>query len=125
MTLGATMIVNYIRLGRRIKSIRKKCGLSQLKLSELIDRTPSFISHIEQGQKNMSLDTLVLIANALHVGADELLIDSLEASVINGEYEFSGILTDCTEYEKRVLIDSTEEIKNALRCHRKILDLEK
>ena len=58
------MALNYILLGKRIQTIRKKKGLSQAKLSEIIDKTPTYVSYIESGIKSPSLDTLILIANA-------------------------------------------------------------
>lgn len=41
------MALNYILLGKRIQTIRKKKGLSQAKLSEIIDKTPTYVSYIE------------------------------------------------------------------------------
>ena len=55
---------------------------SQAMLSELVDKTPSYISYIESGIKSMSLDTFVLIANALGVSPDRLLMEQVTA--LNG-----------------------------------------
>ena len=63
----------------------------------------------------MSVDTLVRIANALHVTADELLIDSLENTVKVSNHEFAAILIDCSEYEKQVLLDVLTGTKKSLR----------
>ena len=109
------MALNYISIGRKIKSIRKKKGFSQLKLSELIDRSPPYISYIESGIKSMSLDTFVLISNALNVTADELLIDNLENTIKVSNHEFTALLTDCSDYERRVLLDITTTAKKSLR----------
>ncbi len=76
------MALNYYSLGKRIRFYRKQRGLSQMALAEAVDCAPTFISYIENGQKHMSLNTMVLIANALHVSADELLVDSLENNVV-------------------------------------------
>ena len=109
------MALNHISIGRKIKSIRKKKGFSQLKLSELIDRSPTYISYIESGIKSMSLDTLVLLSNALNVTADELLMDNLENTIKVSNHEFAALLTDCSDYERRVLLDITTTAKKSLR----------
>lgn len=59
------MSINYKALGMRVKQIRQENQLSQARLSELIDKTPSYVSYMETGNRSMSLDTFVQIANAL------------------------------------------------------------
>ena len=112
------MALNYISIGQKIKAIRTRKGFSQLKLSEMIDRSPTYISYIESGIKSMSLDTFVLLANALNVTADELLMDNLENTIKVSNHEFSMLLSDCTEYERRVLHDVSSKIKASLRENR-------
>ena len=60
------MALNFVQIGKHIGEIRKRRGLSQQKLSEIIDKSPTYVSYIESGLKCMSLDTFVSIANALH-----------------------------------------------------------
>ena len=67
------MKMNNSLVGKRIAQLRKRRGLSQLMLSEMIDRSPTHLSYIETGAKSMSLETFVRIANALNASADELL----------------------------------------------------
>ena len=54
-------------LGKRIKAIRKNRGLTQEKLSEMIDIEPSSLSGIESGRFYPSLHVLEKIANVLEV----------------------------------------------------------
>ena len=107
---------NYC-LGARVKSCRRKKGFSQSKLSELIDKSPTYLSFIETGNKGMSLETFVDIANALDVSADELLIDSLDhiAAAANGAW--TSMMSDCSPYEQRVLLDLMRSAKEILRMH--------
>ncbi len=108
------MTLNYIYLGKRIKDIRQKRHLSQAKLSELIDKTPSYISYIEGGIKSMSLETLVQIANALQVSADMILGDSILAPLQVDHAEFLDVLEGCTPYEKRVIVDTARAVKKSM-----------
>ena len=52
-------------------------GISQEQLARQVGVTTSFIGHLERGSRKASLETLVALANALHVGVDYLLCDSL------------------------------------------------
>ena len=113
------MKFNYFSLGTNIKAARKKKGFTQAWLSEKIDVSPSYVSYIESGQKSMSLETFVMIANELNVSADELLRDSLANTVRVSNHQFSAELTDCSDYELRVLFDVLSATKKALRDHRR------
>lgn len=52
-------------MGKRLRELRKRKGLSQEKLSELIDVDPTTISNIENGKNYPSLNNLENILNAL------------------------------------------------------------
>lgn len=101
------MSLNYKSIGKHIREIRQRNNLSQAMLSELVDKTPSYISYIESGIKSMSLDTFVLIANALEVSPDRLLMEQLTCSERCASEEITLLLSDCTTYEM-LMINSCE-----------------
>jgi len=74
--------VDFVAVGKRIKEVRERCGLTQEELSEEIDISSSHMSVIERGKKGPRLETLVNIANALGVSADELLQDVVDHSQV-------------------------------------------
>lgn len=59
-------------IGKRIKEIRKKRGLSQEKLSELVDIEQNTLSYIETGNNFCSAETLEKIIKALDIEPQEL-----------------------------------------------------
>lgn len=59
-------------LGARIRELRKAVGLTQEKLGEKADLNYKFIGELERGQVNVSLDSLVRIAEALGVKIEDL-----------------------------------------------------
>ena len=59
-------------IGSRIKELRKKKGLSQEELSEKADITPNYLSRIERGTENPTLDMFIRLADALEVEIWEL-----------------------------------------------------
>lgn len=74
--------MDFVAVGKRIKEVRERCGLTQEELSEEIDISSSHMSVIERGKKGPRLETLVNIANALGVSADELLQDVVDHSQV-------------------------------------------
>lgn len=72
--------INYIKLGEKIRKIRKERGFTQEQLSEICDISTGFLGHIERGTRKLSLDTLFSIAMVLDVSIDYLLIDSASKS---------------------------------------------
>ena len=100
------MNLDYKAIGKRIKEMRKRRKLSQAELAEVIERSTSYISYIEAGQKCMSLDTFVEIANALAVSTDLLLVEQLLAMPAAASQEVTAILGQCNEYERLVPADA-------------------
>jgi transcriptional regulator with XRE-family HTH domain len=58
--------------GNRLKSIRKRKGLSQEALALVCDLDRSYIGGVERGERNISLLNIQKIAEALGVSAREL-----------------------------------------------------
>lgn len=109
------MSLNYQLIGQRIKTARNRKNFSQALLSELIDKTPGYISYIETGDKCLSLETLVAIANELDVTADMLLAENLKINFLVATNDVADLLSDCTDGERRVLIESLKALKTIIR----------
>ena len=75
------MAIDYEALGKRISNARKQIGITQEALGEQLNMTRKHISVIETAINRPSLDTLVDIANALNVSADDLLVSFIFFSV--------------------------------------------
>jgi transcriptional regulator with XRE-family HTH domain len=54
-------------LGENIRTLRKRANFSQEKLAERADLHWTFVSDIERGKENISVDALARIAKALKV----------------------------------------------------------
>lgn len=115
------MGLNYCSIGHRIMVLRKRKGISQSDFSELIDKSPTYISYIENGKKSMSLATFVQIANALRVPADTLLAEQLTGTVLPASQEITQLLADCSDFERLVIADAIMALKASLRAHRPIV----
>lgn len=62
-----------IRLGQRIKELRLRAGYSQEELAAKANLHRTYMSDIERGERNVSLENIEKIANALNAEPRELL----------------------------------------------------
>ena len=109
------MGIDYQAVGVRVRRLRKARGLTQQSLAEISGQEPSNISHIERGTTKLSLPTLVNIANALGVTADQLLCDSVTASNTVFEQELTHLLADCSHAELKIITETVRALKESLR----------
>ena len=105
------MLINYERIGARIKSLRIERQLTQDQLGEMTHSSTAQISAIERGVKAPSLDTLITIANTLGASADDLVIDLLSHPSSEVGNDIQDILLDCNHDEKEMLIRTLKFLK--------------
>lgn len=60
------------KLGKRVRELRKKLGVSQDELGYLAGLHRTYIGSIERGEQNVSVDNIHRLAKALKVSPDEL-----------------------------------------------------
>ena len=104
--------LNYTEIGKRIKQKRKEKNLTQEKLSEIIDVSPSYISEIERGTSICSLATLTNISNTLNTSLDYLVFG---VTTNNSSQTFSEILKSIPEKNHKLFINLCENIANSLK----------
>lgn len=83
----------YPSIGKKIREYRKERGLTQDELAEKVNLSPNHMGAIERAEKNLTLATLINIANALDVTADMLLCDEIQ----NGYRIKTSMLTEKLE----------------------------
>jgi len=93
----------YQNFGKRVRQQRILSQLTQEKLAEKADISISFLGHIERGTRKASLDTVVKLANALHVSPNILLQDSLDSDLLD-------FAPQMTESQKGLLREITNRI---------------
>ena len=117
--------MDYITLGSNIRNNRRKCDLTQEKLSEQVGISPVFLSQIENANRKPSLETVVTIANSLNVTVDELLTNnsSREQLKSSTNYNFTSAQINILlkTFDKR----SEKEIEALLCAFSILLDCNK
>lgn len=62
-----------VKLGKNLKRIRTTKSISQGKIARILKVGRSFITNIENGKTNPTLDTIAKIAKAIGVSVGELM----------------------------------------------------
>jgi len=97
--------MDYISLGIRIKRKRLEMNLTQESLAELSKISTPYMGQIERGEKGISLENFVNIANALECSTDELLRDNMEDNINARISEIQEIIKDISPSENKKLIE--------------------
>lgn len=97
------MELNYQEIGKNIRHFRKEKGMKQKELAERINMTEQHISHIENAHTQLSLPTLVAIANALEIDCNSLLgktLESVQSLLLNQEMAMimDSVASDTKKY---------------------------
>ncbi len=109
------MPVNFKAIGKRLKEIRKREGLSQASLAEKADLSAQYVSQIETAKKRASLESLVKMANAMHVSVDDLLYGNMPENPKEYQTDISDLMNDCSCFEKRILFELLCAAKEIIR----------
>lgn len=109
------MDVRMKDLGTRVRDARSLLNLTQNELAEKAQLHPTYISAIENGKVNMSVDVLMRLTEALQVSSDWLL--QAETPVVSAlqTNEIVEMLSDCSVTELKTISKMIKEIKAALR----------
>ncbi len=99
-------------LGARIKAVRKERGWSQEQLAERVGISTQYVSNIERGKENPTLDLLLRLAQALKVSPAEIF--DLEARGLDRK-------TLQAEIRKVIETQDIERLRIALKVLRAIL----
>jgi transcriptional regulator with XRE-family HTH domain len=65
-----------VRFGRQLRKVRERADISQEKLAELAGLHRTYVSSVERGLRNISIENIEKLANALHVSMARLMPDS-------------------------------------------------
>ena len=91
--------MDYKLLGKRIREERLRLGKAQENLAEEVNISTAYLGQIERGERSVTLDKLIPLANKLGVSVDFLLaeevVDALSPSAISKALSVNscGLLT--------------------------------
>ncbi|MBI3793680.1 MAG: helix-turn-helix transcriptional regulator [Nitrospinae bacterium] len=91
-------------VGRRLGELRKRRGLSQEELAEIADTSASYLSRMERGTENPTLDMLGKISDALGVEMWELFDYGHQTGAKEIKEAINRLVKDADEKDLRLAI---------------------
>ena len=113
------MELEYKAIGKRIKIQRIQREMTQEKLAELTGLSNPHISNVETGSTQVSLKSLIAIANALEITPDVLLCDNIRYGKHIFKNAVMEAVDDCDEVEIRIMADMVQALKRSIRYRKK------
>ena len=108
----------YINIGKRIREIRLKKGLSQVELAERANLSVPVISSIENSHSKIWLSTFAKVAEALEVSANDILRLNTPESTADFPSELSEILSGCTSEETESILQIARRVKDTFESQK-------
>lgn len=78
--LGVLQSMDRKSLGEKIRQERIRMNFTQEQLAEAVGLSTTYIGLVEHGQRAVTLEKLIDLANIFHVSIDYLLTESVESS---------------------------------------------
>lgn len=89
------MKIDYQLIGQRIANCRKNNKITQERLAEYLDVSIAFVSKIERGKTQLSLERLVQICHFLNITPGELINGTQPDAESYMNHELSELLRQC------------------------------
>lgn len=100
--------MDFKGMGEQIKKKRREKNWRQEDLAEQTDLTSTYISLIERGKKCPTLETFIIIANALDASADELLASTLNNGYALRVFTYMDRLKNLSEEKQKTVCEVME-----------------
>jgi transcriptional regulator with XRE-family HTH domain len=97
--------VDYSLLGKRIREERLRLNLTQEKLAEDVNISTAYLGQIERGERSVTLEKLIPLANRLGVTIDFLLNDYVIPNSDANLNLLTQLLQDKTDTEKEMAVN--------------------
>lgn len=111
--------MDILELGKRIRTARRKKGMSQAELADKVGISVPYVSDVENGKKTIGVDIFLRIAEALQVSTDWLLRVDIPQNRYVNHSDAAELLEDCTSEEALMLLKIMASVKDVLRQGKK------
>ena len=99
-----------MEVGMRIVELRHQRGITTNKLANLCGLSQSFVRSVEIGEKNISVENLTLICDALHVSLKDFFDGPVEGTLFTDD-ELQSQLSRLSERQKKALLEFIKTMK--------------
>lgn len=97
-------------LGKRIREERIRVGLTQEQIAEYINVSTTYIGFIERGERSVTLEKLILLAECFHVTIDSLIHDNMPTESDSDTTKLLHLWNQADVSEKEMILSISEVI---------------
>lgn len=102
--------MDRIALGKRLREERIRSGMTQEQTAEYINVSTTYIGLIERGERSVTLEKLILLAECFHVTIDYLLQDNLPVSSMQQNEQLNTLWSAASEQEKNMILSIIKSV---------------
>ncbi len=102
--------MNRIALGKRLREERIRCGMTQEQTAESINVSTTYVGLIEHGERSVTLEKLILLAQCFHVTVDYLLQDSLPLTPSLQDKQLLSLWSSASEQERNLILSIMQSV---------------
>ncbi|MBQ9302798.1 helix-turn-helix domain-containing protein [Butyrivibrio sp.] len=106
-------------IGKRIRDLREKAGITQQVLAEKVGVTSVHLSNVETGNAMPGVEVVIKIADYFGVTTDWILRANIPGLTDKLGDEMAGLLSDCSPNERQFYESVLKDTKKALRNYEK------
>ena len=97
-------------IGRRIKSLRALRSYSQERLSEMVGISPNYLSNIERGKENPTLDLFIKMSKGLKVEMHEIFATEVDQEPKDVRKRLRQLIDEITEPDLKKILRVLETL---------------
>jgi transcriptional regulator with XRE-family HTH domain len=112
--MGVYMTSFYLKLGKRIKELREKSGMSQQKLALLLKIPRPAVSQIESGLRTITAEELIKLSNVFRIHIETLLDLKKEPEVTFDEEKTSKAILGAPQIRINIPQENVNKFKEVL-----------
>lgn len=99
-------------LGKRLREERLRSGLTQEQTAEYINVSTAYIGLVERGERSITLEKLILLAECYHVTIDYMLRDSLPITPSANDKQMKQLWQNASDEEKNMILSIVKSVLN-------------
>ena len=96
--------LDHSAIARQIRSARRQAGLTQAELAEQIDISTNAVAKLENELMTASLQTLINIANVLHLDMNQLFLSQPDAGTDSQDQFLLSLIRELEPTDKEFLL---------------------
>lgn len=97
-------MVNWQHIGLRLGDMRRNREMTQQMLAERTGLSDVYIGYLEQGKRNGSIETFLVLVNALGYTMDDLLDEYITKRLPLSEADSSDLTSECSPSERELIL---------------------